>query len=525
MEFDPKKLLSELLDAPHCLTSEAPQNERGLYGLIDHKGDLRYIGSTSSAKQTLYTRIHSRHRTGSEGMSHYFSEMYNTGRMWRDRKDAESESDGKIAKELRNEFIAEHCRAVWVVLPDYADIAALESKVLDIAPDKAKSWNWRGMSSYDEPTELVDQTLNRLNWGASKLEAIDRQQKRFQCANTSGANKIDDASAATENNKLPPFPEGHFRFFALDVETANNDRGSICQIGVACVGDDNSIQTWKTFVNPQVDIWVHTSIHGICAEMVGDAPTFDRILPLLNRVLGRQMVYQHSTFDSTAIRAACSNLNLSEPAWDWRDSVKVAREAWPELRGNGGHGLAKLKEHLGLEFDHHDAGEDARASAAIVLMAESVNRKKTSFPDSVDHAKVEALLPATKSPQLRPLSQSPPLSDHEMGRIIGKTEITEGNIKNNHIYLRNFFDRFPSDAVGGSNRTLAAEREVTLDWGGNSTTSTDLDGAKKFFRNRSWVGKFFELNNIEAGDTVSVEEKGPYSYRIFCSCRRNSNTV
>jgi hypothetical protein len=33
----------------------------------------------------------------------------------------------------------------------------------------------------------------------------------------------------------------------------------------------------------------------------------------------------------------------------------------------GGHGLANLKEHLGLEFCHHDAGEDVRASASVVL--------------------------------------------------------------------------------------------------------------------------------------------------------------
>ena len=48
----------------------------------------------------------------------------------------------------------------------------------------------------------------------------------------------------------------------------------------------------------------------------------------------------------------------------------IARTAWPMLKGNGGHGLANLKQHLGLEFQHHDAGEDARAAALVVLRAE-----------------------------------------------------------------------------------------------------------------------------------------------------------
>jgi DNA polymerase-3 subunit epsilon len=50
--------------------------------------------------------------------------------------------------------------------------------------------------------------------------------------------------------------------------------------------------------------------------------------------------------------------------------VTIARKAWPEWLGQGGHGLAHLKKQLALEFQHHDAGEDARAAAQVVLLAE-----------------------------------------------------------------------------------------------------------------------------------------------------------
>ena len=136
---------------PCAPTVHAPRDARGLYGLVDHLGDLRYIGSTSSTDQTFYERIHQRHRTGSEGMSHYFSQMYNTGRMWRDRTDGTTKVDGDRAKKLRNEFVVDHCRAVWLPLPDTADIARREAEVLALAPEHAIAWNRRKMKVYDEP--------------------------------------------------------------------------------------------------------------------------------------------------------------------------------------------------------------------------------------------------------------------------------------------------------------------------------------------------------------------------------------
>jgi len=105
-------ILVQILEAHPQATAMAPKDCRGVYGLVDHYGDLRYIGSTKSAVETFYERIHQRHRTGSETSSHYFSRMYNTGRMWRLRNDPVTKADGDVAKKLRNAFIGEYCRAV-----------------------------------------------------------------------------------------------------------------------------------------------------------------------------------------------------------------------------------------------------------------------------------------------------------------------------------------------------------------------------------------------------------------------------
>jgi DNA polymerase-3 subunit epsilon len=170
-----------------------------------------------------------------------------------------------------------------------------------------------------------------------------------------------------------PLPKGNFRFVALDVETANGDSASICQIGIACVDARDDIHTWMTYVDP-VSAFEHfnTQLHGISAQTVKGAPNFAELWPTLLPFLSAQPLVQHSRFDEYAINAACEGYALKKPRLIWHDSVKIARKAWPEFKGNGGHGLASLKEHLHLEFEHHDAQEDARAAAMVVLRAERV---------------------------------------------------------------------------------------------------------------------------------------------------------
>ncbi|MCE6075326.1 hypothetical protein FS799_10720 [Agrobacterium vitis] len=107
----------------------------------------------------------------------------------------------------------------------------------------------------------------------------------------------------------------------------------------------------------------------------------------------------------------------------------------------------------------------------------------------------------------------PAVSQAAPGRVVGEVEITGGNIANNHIYLRSFLDRFPADAIGGSNKATRAKRDLTIDWGGEPV-QTDLDGEKKFFRARGWICAFYQLHRARAGDRVVVEEVAPYRYRV-----------
>ena len=165
-----------------------------------------------------------------------------------------------------------------------------------------------------------------------------------------------------------------------------------------------------------------------------------------------------------------------------------------------------------------------RAAAEVVLRAEGVQPVRTQPPvqtggvtiaddEDFDLIEDDNTVMFVHEPAAASMPSDPNPRQHT-GRHIGTTEITQGNIDNNHIYLRSFFEEFPADAIGGSNRASAAQREIAVDWGGAVVVMTDLDGQKKFFRKRGWIREFFERHGVRAGDMVTVEEVAPYSYRV-----------
>jgi hypothetical protein len=176
-----QSILHTLLTQIPQRTGDLPRDQRGIYGLIDHAGQLRYIGCTVKTSESFHKRIHRRHRTGSEAHSHYFSKIYNTGRMWRDPLTQQDDLDAEAAKKLRNSFIAEYCRAVCVPLTlSEREIVDLETRIIATAPPETKRWNRATSHFYQEPKDLVDLLIAKLALGSEAIAAIERQRVIFE---------------------------------------------------------------------------------------------------------------------------------------------------------------------------------------------------------------------------------------------------------------------------------------------------------------------------------------------------------
>ncbi len=158
-------------------------------------------------------------------------------------------------------------------------------------------------------------------------------------------------------------------FTSIDVETANADLSSICQIGVVRFKNSQIYDTWQTLLNPE-DYFdpINVSIHGIDQEAVADAPKFPAICKILSEHLSGVIAVSHTAFDRTAVAALFGRHGLDVPQATWLDTAKVIRRAYPDLSQRG-YGLANVAEKFGIAFQHHDAVEDARAAGEILVHA------------------------------------------------------------------------------------------------------------------------------------------------------------
>ena len=91
--------------------------------------------------------------------------------------------------------------------------------------------------------------------------------------------------------------------------------------------------------------------------------------------------------------------------------------------------------------------------------------------------------------------------------------LTQANLDHGHIYLTECMDMFPEDALGGPNKSQAAQRTIRILYG-TEVVDTDIDREKRIFRQRAWVREFFSENRMVAGDRVWLEQLEPYLYRV-----------
>jgi DNA polymerase-3 subunit epsilon len=159
------------------------------------------------------------------------------------------------------------------------------------------------------------------------------------------------------------------RFFSLDVETANCDSSTICQIGIGKFVNGELVETWESLIDPLSSFhWSNICVHGITEDMVKGSPAFNEIYPVLRKLLSENIVVHHSPFDYHSFKNAYNRFNLKPINIKWLDSARIARHTWRQF-SKSGYNLANVASHLGIEFQHHDALEDSVVAGKIVLEA------------------------------------------------------------------------------------------------------------------------------------------------------------
>ena len=119
-------------------------------------------------------------------------------------------------------------------------------------------------------------------------------------------------------NKVSPA----LNFVAIDVETANADMASICQIGIAKYADGALVDEWSSLVDPEDYFdYINIDIHGITEEDVADSPAFPKLVDTLGNFLNESICISHTHFDRVSVSRVLHKYNLPEFNTTWLDSA------------------------------------------------------------------------------------------------------------------------------------------------------------------------------------------------------------
>ncbi|MFU0783566.1 MAG: exonuclease domain-containing protein [Thermoanaerobacterium thermosaccharolyticum] len=172
-------------------------------------------------------------------------------------------------------------------------------------------------------------------------------------------------------------------FVVFDIETTglSSINDSIIEIGAVKIKDCQIVDTFETFVNPQIHISNFiTKLTGITDDMVKRYPPIDEVLPkFLEFIKGSTLVAHNANFDVTFIKTKAKNLGI-EVDNPVLDTLELSRHMYENLKN---YKLDTVAQHLGVSLEnHHRAVDDAKATAEIFL--KSINKLKENGIEKVN---------------------------------------------------------------------------------------------------------------------------------------------
>lgn len=155
-------------------------------------------------------------------------------------------------------------------------------------------------------------------------------------------------------------------FSAIDFETANSERSSVCSVGVVIVRNNEIVDSFYSLINPEPNYYNYwcTKVHGLTNRDTDDAPIFPevwkQIAPLIE---GLPLVAHNSPFDESCLKAVFRVYQMDYPDYKFYDTLSTARRT---MKGLENHQLHTVAAVCGYQLDnHHHALADAEACAWI----------------------------------------------------------------------------------------------------------------------------------------------------------------
>jgi len=146
-------------------------------------------------------------------------------------------------------------------------------------------------------------------------------------------------------------------FTAIDFETAQGKRWSICQVGLVRIENRQIVSKINLLVCPPGNVYfsMNTSIHGITDRHTRTAPNFLSIWPQIKPFIENETVVAHNgAFDFSCLAQTLAYYKQPVPNYRQECTLKIY-----------GKGLAACCAQYRVSLKHHDALSDAMACAEL----------------------------------------------------------------------------------------------------------------------------------------------------------------
>lgn len=159
------------------------------------------------------------------------------------------------------------------------------------------------------------------------------------------------------------------KFVSIDFETANSDRASVCALGITIVDNLKIIEKKYWLIKPH-DLYFNpfnVSIHGISKDDVKDKPEFNELWPEIKQYVDKNIVIAHyANFDISVLCHVLNRYEIEYPEFPYFCTWCISKKVW---KGLNNYSLNNVADYLSIDFQHHNAEEDAKACSVIAIKA------------------------------------------------------------------------------------------------------------------------------------------------------------
>ena len=124
-------------------------------------------------------------------------------------------------------------------------------------------------------------------------------------------------------------------FAAIDFETANNERSSVCSVGIVIVRNGEIVDSFYSLIQPEPNYYNYwcSQVHGLCHEDTDDAPVFPKVWAQIEPLIeGLPLVAHNKPFDEGCLKAVFRVYQMDYPDYEFYDTLCVSHAELPIWR-------------------------------------------------------------------------------------------------------------------------------------------------------------------------------------------------